>query len=75
MDEFATQLELIKIILVIIIGTLAAIVYSLRVIVLMERRMARVDDNIEKLVRAVLQEEIKIEREEKLIEKKLSKLK
>lgn len=60
-----------QVILAIIIGTLAAIVYSLRVLVLMERRMARVDSNIEKLVKAVLKEELKIERVEKEIEKKL----
>ncbi len=62
-----------QIILSIIIGTLAAIVYSLRILVLMERRMARVDENIEKLVKAVMREEIKIENEEAKIEKALSK--
>jgi len=62
-----------QIILSIIVGTLAAIVYSLRVLVLMERRMARVDANIEKLVKAVLDEEVKIEKEEEAIEKKIKK--
>lgn len=60
-----------QIILSIIVGTLAAIVYSLRILVLMERRIARVDANIERLVKAVLKEEIKIEREEADIKKKL----
>ena len=64
-----------QIILSIIIGTLAAIVYSLRILVLMERRMARVDENIEKLVVAVLKEETTIEREEQKIEKALLKRK
>ncbi len=62
-----------QIILSIIVGTLAAIVYSLRVLVLMERRMARVDANIEKLVKAVLEEEVKIEKEQEAIEKKIKK--
>ena len=60
-----------QVILSIIVGTLAAIVYSLRILVLMERRIARVDANIEKLVKAVLKEEVKIEREEAEIKKKL----
>ena len=60
-----------QIILAIIVGTLAAIVYSLRILVLVERRIARVDANMEKIVNAVLKEEIKIEREEQEIEKKI----
>jgi hypothetical protein len=36
-----------SIILAIIIGTLAAIVYSLRVLVLLERRISRMDENLE----------------------------
>ena len=54
-----------QIILAIIVGTLAAIVYSLRILVLVERRIARVDANMEKIVNAVLKEEIKIEMEKK----------
>jgi hypothetical protein len=57
------------VILAVIIGTLFAIVYSLRVLVLMERRMARIDMHIEALVNKVLSEEKHIEDEEKLIEK------
>ena len=59
------------VILGIIIGTLAAIVYSLRVLILLERRIARMDLNIETLTRRVLREELVIEREERRIEKKL----
>ena len=59
------------VILGIIIGTLAAIVYSLRVLILLERRIARMDLNIETLTRRVLREELVIEKEEKFIEKKL----
>ena len=61
------------VILAIIIGTLAAIVYSLRILVLLERRMGRIDLNIERLARQILKEEITIEAEEKKIEKMLKK--
>ena len=49
--------------LAIIIGTLAAIVYSLRVLVSMERRMARIEMHIEKVVEKVIKEEIRIEKD------------
>jgi len=56
------------VILAIIIGTLAAIVYSLRILVLMERRMARIDVHVEALVTKVFQEEQRIESKETMIE-------
>jgi len=62
-----------QIILAIIVGTLGAIVYSLRILVLVERRIARLDMNIEKLVRKVLKEEVKIETLEQEIETKIKK--
>lgn len=46
----------------IIIGTLAAIVYSLRILVLMERRIARIEAHIERVVDKVIKEELRIER-------------
>ena len=46
----------------IMIGTLAAIVYSLRVMVLMERRIARIEGHIENVVNKVMREEVSIER-------------
>jgi len=55
-------IPLLRVTLAIIIGTLAAIVYSLRVLVLMERRVARVEEHLEKMTRKILNEEIKIER-------------
>jgi hypothetical protein len=58
--------------LAIIIGTLAAIVYSLRVLVSMERRMARIEMHIERVVEKVIKEEIKIE---KALSKKTKKKK
>lgn len=55
-------LELQAFILAVIIGTLAAIVYSLRVLLILERRVARMELNIERLTGKVLKEEIRIER-------------
>lgn len=40
-------LELAEVILAVIIGTLAAIVYSLRVLILLERRVASMEKNIQ----------------------------
>lgn len=51
-----------EITLAIIVGTLAAIVYSLRVLVLMERRIARIESHIEVVVTKVMKEELKIEK-------------
>lgn len=45
----------------IIVGTLAAIVYSLRILVILERRIARMDLNLASMVKQVMQEEVKIE--------------
>ena len=53
--------------LAVIVGTLAAIVYSLRILVLLERRMAKMDENIEKITKKILSEELKLERVEKRI--------
>ena len=63
------------VILAVILGTLAGIVYSLRILVLVETRMARIDMNIERLTKRILKEELKIEREELKIEKALKKKK
>ncbi len=49
------------VILAIIIGTLAAIVYSLRVLILLERRIARIDTHIELMARSILKDEDEIE--------------
>jgi len=62
------------VILAIILGTLAGIVYSLRVLVLVERRIARIDFNIESLTKKILEEELKIETEERKIEAEEEKL-
>lgn len=55
-------LNLEGIILSIIIGTLAAIVYSLRVLVLMERKMSRIEGHVESISSKILKEEVRIER-------------
>ncbi len=53
---------LLRVILAIIVGTLMAIVYSLRVLVLMERRVARIDKHIELLASRIWKEEKRIEK-------------
>jgi predicted Holliday junction resolvase-like endonuclease len=55
-------LELAEIILAVIIGTLAAIVYSLRVLIMLERRVASMEMNIQKMTARVLREETVIEK-------------
>ncbi len=51
----------VRIILYIMVGTLAAIVYSLRVLVLLERRVANMEMHIETIAEKSLREEYKIE--------------
>ncbi len=55
-------LDLAGVILAVIIGTLAAIVYSLRILILVERRVASMEENIQKMTQKVLREEGVIER-------------
>lgn len=55
-------LELAEVILAVIIGTLAAIVYSLRVLIMLERRVASMEDNIQKITSKILKEELTIEK-------------
>jgi hypothetical protein len=54
-------LNLEGVILSIIIGTLAAIVYSLRILILMERRMSRIEGHVESISAKILREELRIE--------------
>ncbi len=49
--------ELAELILAVIIGTLLAIVYSLRVLLLLERRIASMELNIQRMTGKVLKEE------------------
>lgn len=55
-------LGLAEVILAVIIGTLLAIVYSLRVLILLERRVASMEINIQRMTARVLREEQVIER-------------
>lgn len=54
-------------ILGVIFGVLAAIIYSLRMLVIMERRIARMDSHIEVIAKKIAREEFKIERQESAI--------
>ena len=56
------EMELLRLTLALIIGTLAAIVYSIRVLILVERRVARIEEHLESLVNRVLAEEYKLEK-------------
>ncbi len=55
-------LDMSQVILAVIIGTLAAIVYSLRVLILLERRVASMENNIQRLTSKILKEETLIEK-------------
>ncbi len=57
-------MEVIHVTLAIVAGTLLAIVFALRILVIMERRVARMELHIERLATSILQEE-------KLIEKRV----
>lgn len=63
-------MELETFILAIIVGTLAAIVYSLRVLLILERRVAGMESNIQKLTGKILREEMAIERVVKKVRKR-----
>ena len=52
--------DLTGVILAIIIGTLFAIVYSLRILLLVERRVASMEMNIQKVAKRILKEEASI---------------
>lgn len=58
------MLGTVEITLAIVVGMLLAIIFALRILVIMERRVARMELHIERLVSSIL-------REEKTIEKKL----
>jgi hypothetical protein len=62
------------VILAIIVGTLGAIVYSLKVLYALERRIARVDENIERITIRIAKEELKIEQAELRVQKEEEKI-
>jgi len=55
-------LGLAEVTLSIIIGTLAAIVYSLRILVLLDRRIEKIEKHIKLIANKIVQEEVKIEK-------------
>ena len=56
------ELTLQGITLLVIFGTLLAIIYALRVLVLMERRVARMEYHIENIANKIMKEELRIEK-------------
>ncbi len=48
-------------ILYVILGIVLAIVYSIRILVLLERRIARMDENLVRITNRIISEEKKIE--------------
>jgi len=52
----------LRITLAVIVGTLAAIVYCVRVLILMERRVARIEEHIDNIAHKILVEEQVIEK-------------
>lgn len=52
----------LRITLAVIVGTLAAIVYCVRVLILMERRVARIEEHLDNIVHKILSEEQAIEK-------------
>lgn len=64
------ELSIQHLTLAVILGTLFAIVYALRYLVLMERRIASIEGHIERLVEKIVREEIVIEREVRALKKK-----
>jgi len=53
---------LIRIVLAMIVGALFGIIYTMRVLVLMERRMARIEAHLDRLIHKILSTELKIEK-------------
>ena len=58
----AVEDMVLRITLAVIVGTLAAIVYSIRVLILMERRVARIEGHLDNIAHRILTEEQVIEK-------------
>lgn len=59
----------------VILAMLGAILYSMRYLILLERKIARIDINLDRIARRILEKEKDIEFEEKKIEALLKKRK
>lgn len=55
-------LGLAEVTIFIILGTLAAIVYSLRILVLLDRRIEKIEKHIEVMANRIVKEEMKIKK-------------
>ncbi|HLC19915.1 MAG TPA: hypothetical protein VJK72_03275 [Candidatus Nanoarchaeia archaeon] len=58
----ADELTLTRFLLAVMLGTLFAIVYSMRKLIILERYIARIEGHIEKLSKHILREESVIRR-------------
>ncbi len=58
----AVEDMVLRITLAVIVGTLAAIVYCVRVLILMERRVARIEEHLDNIAHRILSEEKLIEK-------------
>ena len=58
----AVEDMVMRITLAVIVGTLAAIVYCIRVLILMERRVARIEEHLDNIAHKILSEEQAIEK-------------
>jgi len=60
-----TELTLTRFLLAIMLGTLLAIVYSMRKLIILERYIARIETHIEKVSKHILREETLILKKKK----------
>ena len=65
--------QTLMVMLAIILGTLAAIVYALRILVLLERRVARMDHHVELMTMSILRDEKRLLAEEDRIKELVAK--
>ncbi len=71
------EMTLLRIVLAIIIGTLVAIAYGMRYLILLERRIGRIEYHTGAMVKKLFREELKIEKKmgfgKKAVKKSFSK--
>ena len=57
-----TELTLTRFLLAVMLGTLLAIVYSMRKLIILERYIARIESHIEKITKRILRDEQQIKK-------------
>ncbi|HLD33664.1 MAG TPA: hypothetical protein VJB66_02980 [Candidatus Nanoarchaeia archaeon] len=57
-----TELTLTRFLLAVMLGTLLAIVYSMRKLIILERYIARIEGHIEKITKRILRDEQQIKK-------------